>query len=269
MKSSALLALSTLFLGSTAASEYVTGGNPVRTVHKLVSFGCSFSDTGNVYKLTNGAWPLAVNYNGHFSNGKMWPEYVADMLDVTFINEAYGGATTDNAFVQGYTGANSDVPVPSIKEQIGHYLDTNPPHINEAVYALFPCGNEFFFNQTVTGEQVAQSLAGVADQLVKRAQSAEIRTFFAGLGTSFNAALTPTLRKQFPALKIPVVDIYSLYEKILVKMFKESVKPCWDMTGTATCADPKQYLFWDLFHPTTEAHKQIAAAFLVTLRKLL
>jgi phospholipase/lecithinase/hemolysin len=45
-------------------------------IENLVVFGDSFSDFGNVYKLSNKTWPLASYDHGRFSNGPIWSEHV-------------------------------------------------------------------------------------------------------------------------------------------------------------------------------------------------
>ena len=63
---------------------------------KLVVFGDSLSDTGNVFAVTHGAVPpSAAYYAGRFSNGPVWPEYLAASLSLPLENFAYGGAQTD------------------------------------------------------------------------------------------------------------------------------------------------------------------------------
>ncbi|KAJ3047445.1 hypothetical protein HK097_011526, partial [Rhizophlyctis rosea] len=89
----------------------------------VVAFGDSWTDTGNTYKLTNGTWPLVPPYHqGRFSDGPVWSEYLAKALKARLINQAYGGATTNSSLVQGYTGANSTIPVPSVSTQLTTHL---------------------------------------------------------------------------------------------------------------------------------------------------
>lgn len=43
----------------------------------MAVFGDSYSDIHNVYELSKHTWPLPnFYYNGRFSDGLMWPEYV-------------------------------------------------------------------------------------------------------------------------------------------------------------------------------------------------
>ena len=81
----------------------------------IVIFGDSYSDNGNVYKLSNRAWPLSPPYyRGRYCNGLNW----VDQLKVPGVScYAYGGATTDNTIVQGFGGPQS-IPVPGIRQQI-------------------------------------------------------------------------------------------------------------------------------------------------------
>ncbi|CAF4845288.1 unnamed protein product, partial [Rotaria sp. Silwood1] len=86
----------------------------------IVGFGDSTTDTGNVYNLTGFKWPVVPPYyNGRFSNGKLWIEKLGIS---NLINNAYGGATTDNNLVQGFTALN--LAVPGVRQQITKYINT-------------------------------------------------------------------------------------------------------------------------------------------------
>jgi len=41
-----------------------------------------------------------------------WSDYFAQEIGASLTNLAYGGATSSNSYTQGYTGPNSDIPVP-------------------------------------------------------------------------------------------------------------------------------------------------------------
>jgi len=67
-------------------------------VSKIIAFGDSLSDNGNLYKLTNKLLPLSPPYfKGHFSNGPVWIEYLAGAMRLDpqnksqFSNYAYAG----------------------------------------------------------------------------------------------------------------------------------------------------------------------------------
>ncbi|CAG8688316.1 8819_t:CDS:2 [Dentiscutata erythropus] len=98
--------------------------SPRKRYNKLIAFGDSFTDTGNVYNLTNKQWPSEINYKGRFCNGKVWAEYLAESLNVELVNYAFGGATADSGFIQGSTGPNKH-KVPGIKQQIEAFISAN------------------------------------------------------------------------------------------------------------------------------------------------
>lgn len=127
----------------------------------LVVFGDSISDNGNgSYKITNSTWPPANYYDGRFSNGPVWAESVAANLSIPLYDYAYGGATTSNALVQGYTGALSDIPVPGVAEQVKEFLSTrsSTPELSTSLFVLFGGFNDVFFNPNLTSAQIVAAL---------------------------------------------------------------------------------------------------------------
>ncbi|KAF9914751.1 hypothetical protein BX616_007639 [Lobosporangium transversale] len=121
---------------------------PVRcTLKKLVVFGDSFSESGNVYKLSNKTWPPPFYYKGRFSNGPAWPDYVVKARNYQVVNYAYGGATTDSDLVQGLTGQNSNILVPGFLQQLDIYASKYAQRaIAESVFVINFQGNDFFFD---------------------------------------------------------------------------------------------------------------------------
>ncbi|PVU98723.1 hypothetical protein BB559_001346 [Furculomyces boomerangus] len=82
---------------------------------QLVVFGNSLSDIGNIENVTYEVpW-----WNGHFSTGPVWNEYLAYYNNYTLVNYAIGGATSNNTFVNLMTQGN--VTIPSVPDQITTY----------------------------------------------------------------------------------------------------------------------------------------------------
>jgi hypothetical protein len=108
-----------LHLLPTAARPLGSSSRRRSTPARIVLFGDSLSDNGNgSFALTRRAWPAdAAYFDGRFSNGPTWIEYVAQAyfgapLDRGLDDGAFGGATLDDARVQGYTGINSTSELP-------------------------------------------------------------------------------------------------------------------------------------------------------------
>jgi len=49
---------------------------------KMVVLGDSYSDTGNLISLTDGGIPPPPYFSGRFSNGKVWVEYLAELMKI-------------------------------------------------------------------------------------------------------------------------------------------------------------------------------------------
>ena len=133
------------------------------TFTKIVAFGDSLSDTGNVYSLTSGIgfpYPSSPYWNGRFSNGQVWVEDLADKLSLLSptasrtggTNYAYGGTTSGS----GYTTFYSFLSVPNLGPQVSTYLGTVPDgHADpSALYVVWAGSNDFLdtlgSNPTVT-----------------------------------------------------------------------------------------------------------------------
>ncbi|KAJ3111515.1 hypothetical protein HDU96_005646 [Phlyctochytrium bullatum] len=152
-----------------------TSNRPRTPFSNIITFGDSWTDNGNVAKLTNNTWPVpSVYYQGRFSNGPVWADVLVELIGGTLADFAYGSATTNSKTLIGATGADSSIPVPSVDQQIADkyaaYLSTNtlgpkPLHI------LWSGGNDFFFDQlayklNLTGAKIATDVLGNVQTLL-------------------------------------------------------------------------------------------------------
>ena len=73
--------------------------NQPNTINRIVAFGDSLSDTSNTF---NGSQWIFPNSNswflGHFSNGLVWTEYLANAKNLPLYNWAVGGAAGVNEY---------------------------------------------------------------------------------------------------------------------------------------------------------------------------
>ena len=91
---------------AVAAMGAVASAANAQTYNRVVVFGDSLSDNGNLYLATGGTTPLSPPYyQGRFSNGPVFTEllgfnvgrYAAGAPVTGSINYAFGGARTDSA----------------------------------------------------------------------------------------------------------------------------------------------------------------------------
>ena len=145
----------------------VVRGNPPPTYSSVVAFGDSFTDNGNEYHLSNQSWPAdPAYYQGCFSNGPVWVERVAANLSVPLHDYAYGGATTSNALVQGYSGKGGTIPVPSLDEQLDSFLnDSHADALDSTLFAILGGANDILFDPNITAVQPVGVISGVITKL--------------------------------------------------------------------------------------------------------
>lgn len=262
---------------------------------KLYVFGDSLSDIGNTYKATNKAYPPSPPYfNGRFSNGPIWVEYLGKELGLKptlyadlkttpptqGINFAFGGSSTgkDNAVFPNQG-------LPGLLGQVGlftkPYLDNNQKLDSDALYTVWAGANDFLFLDDQDSEtpvnNVSQALgllaqAGAKNILVfnlpnlgalPAANDGRNPTNLEKSTIAFNKGLATTITtlNQNYDLNLISVDAYSLFNKAIHNPAKygfNNVKnPCLALLEVCQ-QDPSKFLFWDDVHPTTTAHKLIA-----------
>ncbi|KAJ3022773.1 hypothetical protein HKX48_005249 [Thoreauomyces humboldtii] len=250
----------------------------------LAVFGDSWSDTGNTFHLTNQTWPATPPYfEGHFSNGPVWSEGAILNTRTRLSTFAYGGATTSNKLVQGYTGANSTILVPSVDEQVATYLTGSGTAIHETTHAFWAGGNDAFFaflgGLNVTGVDVALSIVDSVNKVAAAGGTKFVvfklpalqnipyfndpttiayKPFFANFTVAFNAALIAEAAKN-KAIKVFHTD--SFIADLRIKGVTDRTHLCLNLANNTECASPNSHLYWDQFHFTKPVHAAIGHAF--------
>ncbi|GES97937.1 SGNH/GDSL hydrolase family protein [Rhizophagus clarus] len=264
-------------------------------VKSMVVFGDSYSDDGNgVFKLSDGTFPPTPYFEGRFSNGPVWIEYLSKKLDIkpeNYENYATGGATVNTMSVPSASGFNDEIEVPGIRQQVNNYVtEAHDEGIGskgvEDLFVVTSFGNDYFYSirhgpdvvspeqvigQFITNLQTLYIEFGAVNFLVatlpdistfpgfSRSSESE-RAFLSKLVQSHNMILKQALdvlKVDFKKIKTFVIDT----DKIFKKFSKENSNiPCVNINhyGTLVCDNPDNYLFWDNLHVTTIVHEAIA-----------
>jgi outer membrane lipase/esterase len=255
----------------------------------LVVFGDSYSDIGNVYRLTGHTYPIVPPYyKGEFCDGPNWVEILTKSLIVA--DYAYGGATTDNNLVQD----PNLVQIPGVLQQVTTYLNSlvgNTHSSEHPVYVIWAGGNDLIYNSSLTAAQIVNSLMDSVKALAAVHGAKDIIVFNSApiedtpyIRINYNLALYGTYFTQFTssansdlfnslqALKanckdtsFHIFDLFTLISKIISHPqppFTNVVDNCWNAYNLTTviqyCSNPKQYLFLDTLHFSSTVHKMIA-----------
>ncbi|KAK2043437.1 hypothetical protein LZ31DRAFT_585275 [Colletotrichum somersetense] len=247
----------------------------------IVVFGDSFSDNGNgSARVSNSTWPTDLYYDGRFSDGIVWPEYVAR-----------------NFLVQGYTGAGGTIAVPSVHDQVATFLsetmpqgqafsDLDPTALNSPLFVLFAGANDILFDPNISASQTYQALFQAGTELQAAYDTAKVLTisppdlsklpygFYVDTPTkrqlqSFINLLGELLRR--PRFAAANVDLRMLFEEFeyyaapqtygfhpLGKYGSCLAGAYGETTNVTMCEDAASLVYWDEYHPTTQTHSWIA-----------
>ncbi len=110
------------------------------TYSNLFIFGDSLSDTGNIFAATGGATPASPYFNGRFSDGPVWAEYLAAGLGLPNGGRASLLGGTDFAFGGARTAGGGSIP--SVLSQVGSFAGALPALDPNALYVLVAGGND-------------------------------------------------------------------------------------------------------------------------------
>jgi outer membrane lipase/esterase len=275
-----------------AAAAGVASTASAQSYNRLIVFGDSLSDNGNLYAATFNTQPTSPPYfQGRFSNGPVFTELLgfnagrsAAGASVTgSINYAYGGARTDSsAFPPGmrnqllaYTGsggtfgANDLVSILGGANNIFQGLpaagaSANPPGAIAPVVSAAVADMNFLVNSIAAagaGTILVGNIPSLGGAPQFRGTVAAPLAEFAG--TSFNSALLTSLMATAaarPGTNIILFDIYKVGAALNANPGAFGLTNVTDacFNGITVCATPDTYLFWDGVHPTAAGHRLVA-----------
>jgi thermolabile hemolysin len=276
-----LFAVILAFLAFMVALTLSTQGST--PINHLYVFGDSLSDTGTVFRATGGMYPpQPTYYQGRYSNGRVWVEYLGDRLSLssTQINNfACGGATTSS---------DRNSLVPGLLTQVKSFAQTHAKADPKALYVLWAGANDYLQGVSSTSgpiENITQAIASLNQvgakkilvanvpdlgQLPSTRYGSEAGTLSA-LTQAHNQGLRRSLKvlaQQHPDLQIATLDANTFYREAITSPakfgFTNVTTAC--LNGSNACGHPDQFLFWDGIHPTTAAHLILGEAAFSTIQ---
>jgi phospholipase/lecithinase/hemolysin len=249
----------------------------LQNLKKLVIFGDSLSDNGNSF--VKQAVPPAPYYRGRWTNGLNW---------VDFLPMVAGHFSAATAFFQNngtnfaVGGSTSEI----LATQIDLFLqNVGGKALADNLYIIWIGTNDFSAgiapNMTVQNirKGIAQlSTAGAKNILVLNIPDISLTPNVIALGAStagsarqFVSLTNMLIQLQIPLLgwlhgiKLSLVDINSIFTQVVSGpeefRFTSSSGAAFDTATGVIIPDPGKEVFWDGFHPTTNAHR-IAAGFI-------
>ena len=273
--------LALLIFIMVVAAKFMDKTHPIT---ELYVFGDSLSDTGMVFRATGGMYPPnPTYYQGRYSNGRVWIEYLAESLHLSSKqtnNFAYGGATT---------GSVGNSYVPSLLNQVQSFTQTHQKTNSDALYVLWAGANDYLqgvSSATVPVKNLTIAINSLTDVGAKKilvgnlpdlgqlpvTRTSKNSVNLSALTQAHNQGLRRSLKilsQQHSDLEIVVLDANTLYRDASANPaafnFTNVTSPC--LSGSSICSNPDQFLFWDGIHPTAAAHRIIGKTAFSTIQE--
>jgi phospholipase/lecithinase/hemolysin len=249
-------------------------------ISRIVVFGDSLSDTGNVFGYTNGVTPAPPYFEGRFSNGPVWVERMAEKLGLSppvasfheGYNYAFGGAETG----QGLSTQGS----PNLLFQLALYQLA--PHVpaRSDLFVVWCGANDIFVKiGTSTPPDLPAYVANIASAITTLSDAGGSRFLVPNLpplgqtpwlrsigyeadgdnlSAQFNTALSAELSQLRTTLGVTIyeLDTHALFAQALAEPGKFGLTNVTDPAFDAgsVVPNPQEYMFWDDEHPTATVH---------------
>ncbi len=261
-------------------------------------FGDSLTDIGNVFQISGTAGtpvPLSPPYfDGRFSNGPAWVEYLAQPLGLAPLTHSLAGGT-NYAWGGAETGTGTSTRnTPNISEQVTGYLNSvgGSADPNE-LFIIWGGANDFAnagqTDPTIPAANVAGDVARLANAgathflipnmpplgLTPVAITNGVQGPLNALAAGYNTALSAELDTLESTLGVMIhrLDVFELFNETFADAASAGLTNLTDPAytgfvetpGTVVAADPDEYAFWDVIHPSATVHGIIGNAAVLTV----
>jgi len=158
----------------------------------IAVFGDSFSDMNNIFDASDGKKPGIHSFDGRYSDGRVWVEYLASYFDLhsEIENYAWGGATVNNSYIPSYS-SYLEGPVPGVIDQVSTYIsEIGDDSIANTLHVLWAGYNDYWWyaynnitdsdDEIVSLSPVYQNVTRSIKNIMESLYSAGARKFMVG-----------------------------------------------------------------------------------------
>lgn len=263
---------------------------PNNKIDKIISFGDSLSDINNMYNMSNWLLPNRASwFQGRFSNGLTWVEYLSQKMEIPLYNRAIGGSA----------GNTQKLIIPGLTNQVDLWIDylADAKNYNpqKTLATILIGGNDFItYNRNVNdliidvndgltelaqhnvGHILVLNLPDITSAPIFSIENRDKSEVFNKV-IEYNQKLTiliNSLQTKYPNTQFKLVDTKAILDEIIQNHKQYEIEnvndSCLDMnSGSPTkyithhevsysCTNPAKFLFWDALQITTKAHSLLA-----------
>lgn len=271
----------------TDASSYTLPFN------RIVAFGDSLSDNGNLYTATAGLVGKGNYYHGRFSNGPVWVEYFSHKLGIDLYNWAVAAAPSDFG---NFFDLFKSVPY-TLQHELANFTSTidelniTEDEISKMLFTLLIGGNNFVHDIKSTPEEISDDYINFTDALVQlgakyimvinlpdlaiapryntdNEKSYEIRKRVQTTNDLIEQKIR-AYRLEHPEVMFYDINLFKYTDDAMLNPSKYYLKNISDRCYTGgfsesynaqkICDEPETHLFWDDLHPSTTFGCQTAS----------
>jgi thermolabile hemolysin len=254
---------------------------------RVIAFGDSLSDNNNMYNLSYWKLPNKNSwFQGRFSNGFTWPEYLSNNIKVQHYNWAIGGAASNTAkFI-----------VPGLMQEVqswSYYIQNDLNYRPENTLFTILIGGNDFINYDKDVNATLNELKMALDTLIDAGAKYIVILNLPDITTApflksdpnkaiiiknkvaeYNKELKDLVDiEENNQVNIMLFDTYEFLEKIKSSPQEYGIvnttDSCLNIDNSKipylntqqinhNCTNPDEYLFWDNLHITTHMHKILA-----------
>lgn len=262
---------------------------PPDAIDRIVVFGDSNVDNGNMLRLTNGRGPPPPNWKGRNSNGPNVAEYLAERLAARHDNYAMSGAFSGEQNIVARFAPELAVTVghTGVSWQIGEFSKTGKPLGPRDVVILWAGSNDIFgikrADSGLLQSRIAEATRNIETALDRLAGLGARRIVVATRtprdalenendmnGIDLNRAIVAmaTRVSARSSAKIVVFDAYASIREMMVNPSRYgfgqvntlcvSVPECVSERFEDGLKVAEGYVNWDAAHKTTRVHRLMA-----------
>lgn len=225
-------------------------------IDKIIAFGDSMTDNGNIYKLTSEAHrvlpviPVIPKtppyYKGRFSNGPIWVDNLSDAMNVPLEDYAYGGS-----WAEPIVDSKLNVPF-GLEMQVTYYLFKSALDFNKSrhLYIIWSGANDYIQGRDDAEYATSNTVATIEKEIewliyygakyiyVLNIPNLGLIPEVTASGPDFAqkvgeltklhnkklSQMIKRLRKEYPDVKLISGDTSSYFEDIMVNPSKYSLK---------------------------------------------
>lgn len=257
---------------------------------KVISFGDSMSDTGNMYDAMvaygGKGLPTTPNARGRFSNGVVVMEAMANAMNLPLVNYAFAGARSGTGSLVPTYGMQQGT-LKQIQDCLNNQPSSTTPLDPNALYVIWTGPDDFYSQGNIFNPATVQLVADNVSQGLNKLYARGARHFFvpqmpdlsitpsahqhnkvltnylsnakarsAELATQLNSTLQ-AFAKAHPSADVRTFETYTYSQSRMTQAASEGInttEPCYNPVFPGVpgpvCANPDKYLFWDTNHPT-------------------